>query len=152
MRKAYRMHPHPGSLPSVAGTGQSLWNPCTSKEVRPPSPSFCCRGGRGGGEEELSHGSKPGVKFWRAQRVGSWEVRSLSDVDRLPYLSNELRRLREDKAAFSETRQFPGSGEITKGGGVTSYCCSGMYNGLGVRGSSYGHFQPAAAWSSGYTN
>ncbi|XP_050735881.1 uncharacterized protein LOC127008208 [Eriocheir sinensis] len=125
------MHPHLGSLQSVTGAGQSLRDPCTSKEEGPPSPSFCFGGDRGGAEAVPTHKTRPGADLQRALCVGSWNVRSLSDDDRLPYLSNELRRLRVDIVALSETRR-PGNGEISEG--VFTFYWSGMSNGFHVRG------------------
>ena len=67
--------------------------------------------------------------------MGYWNVLSLSDDHRLPYLSGELRRLRVDIVGLSETRR-PGSGEIS-GGGFTYYW-SGMSDGARLRGVAIG--------------
>ena len=49
-----------------------------------------------------------GVNRRRVLRMGSWNVLSLSDNQRLPHLSDELSRLRVDMVGLSETRR-PGS-------------------------------------------
>ena len=47
--------------------------------------------------------------------MGTWNVLTLSDDDRLPVLSAELSRLGVEVAALSEVRR-PGSGSISEGG------------------------------------
>ena len=48
-------------------------------------------GGCGGAEVAPARCSTPGVNLRRDLRVGSWNIRSLTEVDRLPHLSTELR-------------------------------------------------------------
>ena len=55
----------------------------------------------------------------RAIRVGTWNVRSLREDERLPLLSRELSRLGVDVASVSEVRR-PGSG-VASVGGYTYY-------------------------------
>ena len=55
----------------------------------------------------------------RAIRVGTWNVRSLREDERLPLLSRELGRLGVDVASVSEVRR-PGSG-VASVGGYTYY-------------------------------
>ena len=72
-----------------------------------------------------------GINLRRPLRVGAWNVLSLSEDHRLPYLSGELQKLGVEIAALSETRR-PGTGEISSGG--YTYYWSGSANGARLRG------------------
>ena len=85
----------------------------------------------GGANVAPARGSAPGVNLRRDLRVGTWNILSLSDDSRLPFLSAELSRLRVDVAGLSEVRR-PGNGEISSGG--YTYYWSGMANGTHLRG------------------
>ena len=82
-------------------------------------------------EDSRARGARRGVNLRRPLRVGAWNVLSLSEDHRLPYLSGELRRLRVEVATLSETRR-PGSGEISSEG--YTYFWSGHSNGARLRG------------------
>lgn len=64
--------------------------------------------------------------------MGAWNISRLSDDQRLPYLSAELRRLRVDIVGFSETKK-PGSGDISMEN-YTFYLGSGQSNGARCKG------------------
>ena len=70
---------------------------------------------QGGAKESSALEPKPGFNLRRALRVGTWNVLTLSDDNRLPVLSAELSRLGVEVAALSEVRR-PGSGSISEGG------------------------------------
>ena len=93
-----------------------------------------------------------GLQMWRLPVgpflgilcVGFWNVLSLSEVHRLPYLSDELSRLRVDMVGLSQTRR-PGSDETSSNG--FTYYWSGMSNGHHVNGVAIGfssRLQPSA--------
>ena len=95
----------------MTGVGQSPRDPCIPNRVDgPPSPSS--GGDAGCAEEAPTRGASRGVNLRRVLRVGSWNILSLSDDQRLPHLSDELGRLRVDIVGLSETRR-PGRGEIS---------------------------------------
>ena len=78
---------------------------------------------RGGAEAAPYRSPRTGVNLRRALRVGAWNIRSLSETERLPLLSLELEKLGIAIAALSEVR-WPGSGENGEGG----YTYSGADN------------------------
>ena len=88
-------------------------------------------GGSGGAEVAPARCSTSGVNLRRDLRVGTWNILSLSEDCRLPFLSAELSKLGVDVAGLSEVRR-PGSGEISSGG--YTYYWSGMANGARLRG------------------
>ncbi len=93
--------------------------------------SFSSSERRGGAKVTQTRRPKPGVNLRRALRVGSWNILSLSQDERLPVLSGELKRLGIGVAALSEVRR-PGSGETSSGG--YTYYWSGCSNGSRTRG------------------
>lgn len=115
----------------MTGAGQSPRDPCTLRGGGPLSPAFCFGSGRGDAEVAPARGTRPGVNLRRVLRVGTWNILSLSEDRRLPFLSDELRRLRVDIAGLSEVRR-PGNGEISSGG--YTYYWSGMSDGSRLRG------------------
>ncbi|MEL6802745.1 MAG: reverse transcriptase domain-containing protein, partial [Bacteroidota bacterium] len=135
-RQAPPMQMRRGSLATpMTGAGQSLRDPCILNAEGPPSPSPYFGVGQGGANATPAQRTRPGFNLRRVLRVGSWNVLSLSDDHRLPYLSSELRRLRVDIVGLSETRR-PGRGEISSGG--YSYYWSGMEDGSRLRGVAVG--------------
>ena len=92
-------------------------------------------GRRGGADEARTRRAGPGVNLRRALRVGAWNVLTLSDDERLPHLSKELRRLRVDIVGLSEVRR-PYSGEISSGG--YTYYWSGRNDGAHLGGVAIG--------------
>lgn len=86
---------------------------------------------RGGAKESSALEQKPGFNLRRALRVGTWNVLTLSDDNRLPVLSSELSKLKVEIAALSEVRR-PGSGSISAGG--YTYYWSGSSGGGRHRG------------------
>ena len=122
----------PGPL-GVTVAGQSLRDPCSLKSGRKRSPgtnSSPC-GRPDGAEVSQARRTRTGVNLRRVLRVGSWNILSLSQDDRLPLLSGELKKLGIGIAALSEVRR-PGSGEISSEG--YTYYWSGCENGHRIRG------------------
>ena len=112
----------------MTGVGQSPRDPYILNRVDgPPSPHSSSGGDAGCAEEAPARGAGRGVNLRRVLRVGSWNILSLSDDQRLPHLSDELSRLRVDIVGLSETRR-PGSGEISSRG-YTYY-----WSGTGIGG------------------
>ena len=125
-----------GGSAQMTGAGESPREACTLTEVEgPPSPFSLSGGGRGGAEAAPTRRTSPRLNLRRVLRVGSWNILSLSEDQRLPFLSSELRRLRMDIVGLSETRR-PGNGEISSGG--YTYYWSGMSNGTRLRGVAIG--------------
>lgn len=114
---------------------KSMGPPPPSKEEGPPSPYFSSRGGWGC-RDKSTHRSCPEVYFWKALLVYSWNGQSLLDDDRLPCLSNELRKLRVDIVPLSKQWR-PGRGQIN-GEGRDTHHWSGMSNGSCVKGVAMG--------------
>ena len=67
--------------------------------------------------------------------MGSWNILTLSKNRRLPYISDELSRLRMDTVGLSETRR-PVIDEISSRG--FTYYWSGMSNGARLKGVAIG--------------
>lgn len=67
--------------------------------------------------------------------MGFLNVRSISEDDRLPFLSDELRRLRWDNVELSKTKR-PGKGEVIDWG--YTYYWFNMNNGFRLKGVSMG--------------
>ena len=86
---------------------------------------------RGGAEAAPYRSPRTGVNLRRALRVGAWNIRSLSETERLPLLSLELKKLGIAIAALSEVR-WPGSGENSEGG--YTYYYSGRSDGKRTEG------------------
>ncbi len=85
----------------------------------------------GGAKVTQTRRPEPGVNLRRALRIGFWNIPSLSQNERLPVLSGELKRLGIGVAALSEVRR-PGSGETSSWG--YTYYWSGCSNGSHTRG------------------
>ena len=112
-----------------------------------PNPGFNHSfyfGGRHG-SAEVSPVPSPNsrINLRRQLHVGAWNIQSLSDDDRLPVLSAELRRMKLAIAALSEVRR-PGEGTTSSGG--YTYYWSGRKDGLrreGVAVAILNHLCPA---------
>ncbi|MFV0265489.1 MAG: endonuclease/exonuclease/phosphatase family protein, partial [Kluyvera sp.] len=102
---------------------------------RAPSPPFYFWSGRGGANSAPASRTMPGVNLRKVLRLGSWNVRSLSEDHRLLCLSDELKRLRVGIVGVSETSR-PGNGEISSMGYI--YYWSGISNGARLRGVTTG--------------
>ena len=81
---------------------------------------------RGGAQVTRPRNVASGLNPRRSFRVGTLNVLSLSDDNKLPILSEELRRLKVEIAGLSEVRR-PGSGEISSSG--YTYYWPGCSNG-----------------------
>lgn len=113
---AATMHLHLGSPLTMTSSGKSLRDPCTLEEEGPPSPFFLFLGWPGVTVAAPANRTRPDVNLQKDLHVGSWTIWNLLDDDRLPFLSNDLRGLKVDVVALSETH----SGEISGGGTATT--------------------------------
>ena len=105
--------------------------------------SFYFGGGRGSAEVSPVPSPNSRINLRRQLHVGAWNIQSLSDDDRLPVLSAELRRMKLAIAALSEVRR-PGEGTTSSGG--YTYYWSGRQDGLrreGVAVAILNHLCPA---------
>ena len=119
-----RVPRHQRGLPTgMTDAGESLQEPFVLRRAGgPPSPISNFRSSGGAADMALTRWTTPGVNLGRVVRVGSWNVLKLSEDHRLPYLSDELSKMKVDMVGLSETRR-PGSGE-TSSKGFTYYWSS----------------------------
>lgn len=82
------MFPYRVSLPSVAGAVES------KRDL-----AFRNRAGRGNEKAASARKTRPGINLRSGVRVGSRNVLSVSEDNRIPYLSNEL----QSQRGYSET-------------------------------------------------